>query len=106
MKVDVEGHEIQLFRGCRNMLEQRRIRDVVFEDAAGAESLSMKLFEQCGYSVFTLELGLLRLRAIPMAAYRPSRTHGVIPSFLATSDSPRARQRLKGWGWRVLYNRA
>lgn len=32
LKIDVEGHELNILEGARRLIAQRRIRDIVFED--------------------------------------------------------------------------
>jgi FkbM family methyltransferase len=101
LKVDVEGHEREVFEGAERALGERRIRDIVFEDFADAPTAVARLLQGHGYDVFSLDHSL----GGPMAGAatrRAASRSGDDPSYLATADPHRAIARLSRRGWAVL----
>lgn len=101
LKVDVEGHELQVFQGASSLLSSGRIRDIVFEEYGSYPSPVTDLLEAYGYSVFLLRKGALG------PALQPPKSAGVqleweTPNYLATKDPERAVERLSAVGWRSL----
>jgi FkbM family methyltransferase len=101
LKVDVEGHELQVLKGASCLLASGRIRDIVFEEYSTYPSPVTDLLEAHGYSVFLLRKGLLG------PTLQPPQSGGVqleweTPNYLATKDPDRAVQRLSAVGWRSL----
>jgi FkbM family methyltransferase len=100
LKIDVEGHEPGVLRGARALLERGSVRDIVFEDHDPYPSEATEIVEACGYRLISLENDLLGLRL--RAPYQ----RGVLsgwpgPSYLATRDEARARDRLSRRGWQI-----
>lgn len=100
LKVDVEGHEAEVLRGARGLLDRRLVRDIIFEDHDDYPSDATKLVEGAGYRLVSLanDLGGLRLT--------PPRERGSVPawpgpSYLATIDPERSLGRLAQRGWQV-----
>lgn len=100
LKIDVEGHEPEVLRGARGLLERKAIRDVLFEDHGAYPTPAMKVLEDAGYTLFQVGRTFFgpRLHA-PGAAVD---LHGYPPCWLATSDPERARRLLAPAGWQVL----
>ncbi|HEY7328482.1 MAG TPA: FkbM family methyltransferase [Gemmataceae bacterium] len=100
-KMDVEGHEEKVLRGSRQVLQDRRIRDWVFEHHSAYPSEVTKLFEKNGYSIFQIKKGFFRPEllkgSIPIA-----RSTWMPQSFIATLDAARAISRMKCGGWQCL----
>jgi hypothetical protein len=65
LKIDVEGHEKQVFRSCVNAFQHIRPRAIVFEEhgskAAPDGSIGM-LLSSIGYRVFGNKKYLIKLR--------------------------------------------
>lgn len=100
-KLDVEGHELHVLKGARNLLQEQRIRDCVFEEHGEYPTEVTKFFENMGYSVFRIKrhfLGPVLLAPDSKVA----RTRWEPTSFLATQQPERAVGRLKGRGWKAL----
>ncbi len=101
MKLDVEGHEIDLLQGAFRLLKEKRIRDIVFEEHNSYPSPVTDYLEQQGYTVFSIEQGPLALRVSP-AKHDAAHYKYEAQSFLATLDAPRALKRLNQWGYQSL----
>lgn len=101
MKVDVEGHELQVFEGAGDLLASRRIRDVVFEEFSRYPAPTHRMLERFGYTIFHVETRLLgpALRRTT-SRWRPPRK--APPNYLATIDPDRALRKFKPRGWKCL----
>jgi|tagenome__1003787_1003787.scaffolds.fasta_scaffold20823905_2 FkbM family methyltransferase len=100
VKIDVEGHEASVLRGAGGLLESGAIRDVVFEDHDDYPSEATRVVEDAGYELISLDNDLWGLRLVaPKDRGEVAAWPG--PSYLATREPDRARQRLGGRGWRV-----
>ncbi len=105
LKIDVEGHELSVLRGARHALAQRRIRDIVFEENLALPTPVTRFLESAGYVLFGLDQRVFGPRLV---APREPRAKPLweAPTFLATLDPDRARQRMARRGWRVLRARS
>jgi FkbM family methyltransferase len=98
IKIDVEGHEHAVLEGAEGLLNERRIRDIVFEDHEAYPTPAMCLLEHQGMTVFTLDRSIAGLRIHPVQ-------QGPAPSvwpgrnYLATLAAERALERLAPKGW-------
>jgi FkbM family methyltransferase len=99
LKIDVEGHELEVLRGAHEGLAQGRVRDVIFEDHQPLPSPASELLVDAGYTIFGIRerFGGPQLTA-------PERRTGVwdAPTYLATRDALRARRLLSRRGWHCL----
>ena len=101
MKVDVEGHELQVFRGASALLARHGVRDIVFEEFDSPPTPVTDLLTACGYTIFSLDQALLGPTIGPLS--RKAAVHSLEdPSYLATADPARATARLQARGWAVL----
>jgi FkbM family methyltransferase len=104
LKIDVEGHELQVLKGAATLLQQNRIRDILFEDFCPQPSLVTLYLQAAGYTVFRLAPAWLRPALLEAMDYpEPSAD---VPNFLATRDPERARSRFRSFGWKSLGVRA
>lgn len=103
MKVDVEGHEAAVFSGAHNLLSQRRIRDILFEEHRPYPAASHSILLECGYRIFRLTGSTWRPILLPPAA--PPRKAYLPSNFLATADPARAISRFRAFGWYALSTR-
>jgi FkbM family methyltransferase len=108
VKIDVEGHELQVLAGGRRLLERKRVRDIVYEDFHPHPTPVAPLLEAAGYTVFALFAAWHRPVLLPLRD-AAARRHGELaepPNFLATSDPDRAVARFKAAGWNCLRRKA
>lgn len=101
LKIDVEGHEPQVFAGARKTLQEGRVRDIVFEEHLKLPSPASTLLTDAGYTLFTLEQAFWGPRLHPTSEHI-ERPHWLPPNYLATLDPARARARFRARGWQVL----
>jgi FkbM family methyltransferase len=102
VKLDVEGAELRVLKGAQKLLEQHRIRDIVFEDKEPRPSAVMRFLEGYGYQVFSLGLRLWGPLARPISEPPVPVRSWDSPSYLATLDPQRALARMRKPGWRSL----
>jgi FkbM family methyltransferase len=100
LKIDVEGHEPDVLRGGRGLLEAGLVRDVVFEDHEPYPDACTELLQGAGYRLFSLHNDLFGLRLVAPSDRGPTRPWPG-PSYLATRDPERALARLSPRGWQV-----
>ena len=101
MKIDVEGHEMDMLQGATSLLKERRIRDIVFEEKNSYPSRVTQYLEQFGYSIFSIEQGPFAVRVSP-ANLSASHYKYEPQNYLATLDSERALERLSKIGYQSL----
>lgn len=101
IKLDVEGHEAAVLRGGSTLLSEHRVRDVVYEDHVRYPTAASEILEAHGYTIFAVGATFWGPCLGP-ASGPPIVADWESPSFLATLDPHRARERLRSRGWRVL----
>jgi FkbM family methyltransferase len=101
-KIDVEGHESEVFKGASKTLQQRKIRDIIYEDVGLANTELQQILAAAGYTIFSLHTDVLKPRLSPFLSKQPFKINQEGENFLATLDPVRAVQRFQGFGWRAL----
>jgi FkbM family methyltransferase len=104
LKIDVEGAELDVFRGAEHLLSGRKIRDIVWEDHKMFPSEPVKLLSRHGYSVYQFAKRLLGpVIWDPFAGQaKPQGLPWESINFLATLEPIRAVSRLSTRGWHCL----
>jgi FkbM family methyltransferase len=105
LKLDIEGHELMALQGAEQLLSDRQIRDIVFEEHQAYPTPVTQLLEAHGYTIFNLGQSLWGLRLTPVREPSLHRRWDS-RSCLATLDPQRALRRLQPRGWRVLHEKA
>lgn len=100
-KIDVEGHESAVFKGAARVLDQRRIRDIIFEDFQPYPSPVHQLLLDHGFTLFSLHSRLWRPVLRPASRSAEFSTRDGV-NYLGTLNPERAGQRFKSSGWFVL----
>lgn len=100
VKIDVEGHELQVLQGATELISKQRIRDIVFENHCGYPSPVTQLLEEYGYTIFRIWKGFWKPLLKPP-------TNNLVhpwepPNYLATKEPKRAIKHLKKRGWNSL----
>jgi FkbM family methyltransferase len=99
LKVDVEGHELNVFRGADRLLNQGRVRDLFFEEHDPFPTVASEFLSDRGYTLFGLEQHIRGVRLISPGSSFP-RWHA--PTYLATNRPQRARDLMERLGWHSL----
>jgi FkbM family methyltransferase len=106
IKIDVEGHESSVLEGATQLLRQKRIRDIVFEDFPPQPSPVTLRLQAAGYTVFALFPAWRKPLLLTLKEYAAqSRWHGP-PNFLGTLNPQRALARFQSASWKCLGCRA
>ena len=58
-KIDVEGHELSVFKGAAQLLADRRIRDIIYEDFSTLSQPRSQPFESGWFHLFHLDARFL-----------------------------------------------
>lgn len=101
IKIDTEGHEERVLRGGQTLLENRCIRDIIFEDHQPYPSPTMSLLENWGYHLFRLKKNLWGPQLID-----PAKDDALLaweaPNLVATSQPERLKRLFKTPLWSIL----
>lgn len=101
-KIDVEGHELKVFKGASEILQRRGIRDVIFEDFDPYPSPLQQFLARQGFTLFSLHLQLWGPRLNPLTGQPHFIANREGENFLATLEPDRAVARFKKQGWQAL----
>jgi FkbM family methyltransferase len=103
-KVDVEGAELDVFRGAEILLREKRVRDIVWEDLHSFPSETSVFLSCFGYRIYRFAKSIFGLLICDPAS--SSHEFHSAPwetsNFLATLDPCRVESRLHARGWRCL----
>ena len=102
LKIDVEGAEEEVLEGSHQALASRAIRDVVFEDEGPVPTAPFRILTRYGYTLFSLRVSDQGPVVTPVGDPAPALRTWDTPSYLATLDVARVRDRFKKTGWRCL----
>jgi FkbM family methyltransferase len=101
LKIDVEGHELQVLKGAQNLLESGNIRDILFEELRTLPTPVTDFLERSGYAIYRVDGGFMGPLVGPTKTpYKPAITKDA-PNYLATRDSIRLLKRMSKRGWAV-----
>lgn len=100
-KLDVEGHELSVLKGAKRLLQQKEIRDCIFEEHGNYPTPTTKFLEEMGYTIFRIHRYLFGLTLLPPNSVVP-KISWLPTSFLATTQAQRALDRCKPRGWNCL----
>ncbi len=101
LKIDVEGHELSVFKGASRALGEGRVRDIVFEEHRGYPSATSSFLESFGYTIWRIDRAFLGPLLLPPDSAAPN-SDWLPPNFLASRHPDRARRLCSPRGWRVL----
>jgi len=104
MKLDVEGHELQVLKGSKQLFQQQKIRDCVFEEHREYPTPVTSFFEEMGYKIFRIQRSFFKPILLNPDSKVP-RTNWEPTSFIATSNPDRVVKLFKESGWQVFKSR-
>ncbi|MGA3068837.1 MAG: FkbM family methyltransferase [Terracidiphilus sp.] len=104
LKIDVEGHELQVLIGAQDLLTLGNIRDILFEEQRTIPTPVTELLEDSGYTIYRVDGGLLGpITASIKTSYSPIIVNDSA-NYLATRDPSRLLRRTSQRGWMVFSN--
>jgi FkbM family methyltransferase len=100
LKIDVEGHELEVLAGASRGFGSGQFRDIVFEASWSYPAPAHWFLLGHGYRIFAIEASLRgpRLSEVP----RRSGAQRRAADYLATIDAGRVQKRIGPRGWKVL----
>jgi FkbM family methyltransferase len=103
LKIDAQGHEAAILEGFGEHLRLGTIRDIVYEEEGELTARSHLILQEAGYSIFWFKEHFLRLKiANPRLRAIGKRPYDIAPSYLATLDPVRAKNKLSTVGWKFF----
>lgn len=97
MKIDTEGSELLVLKGAQQLINQKKIKNIVFEDHELYPTPLTKFLESNGFTLFALQRGLFGPK---IAAANQNRKETWEPnSFLATLQPEIINQIMTKKGW-------
>jgi hypothetical protein len=101
LKIDVEGHELEVLMGAQGLLVSGHIRDILFEEHRALPTPVTDLLEGHGYAIFRIDGRFLGpVTASTKTSYTPVIVFDS-PNYLATLDPDRMLSRMSKRGWQV-----
>ena len=102
LKIDVEGHEIAVLNGADVILNQKIVRDIIYEDHHPFPSHVSTNLLNAGYSIFRLDYSWWKPNLANPSSIARNRRQLETPNFLATLEPERALSKLESSGWNCL----
>lgn len=102
--MDVEGHELAVFRGATTALAEKRIRHIIFEQHGPVDAPTFQILTGYGYAIFQLGWRFSGLVLADLSAPRICKPYEA-PSYLATTAAALVRAAIATPGWHVLKGR-
>jgi FkbM family methyltransferase len=101
-KIDVEGFESRVLQGAKHLLQEKRIRHIVYEDHDNKSSRLAPMLGGEGYSIFSIGYDCLgpKLRELDQEIALDRSWES--PSFLATIEPAAVKKIMRRRGWQVL----
>jgi FkbM family methyltransferase len=100
VKLDLEGFELYALMGMEQMLRERRIGHIVFEEMGDYPSPTHEVLWKAGYSVFGLESNFLGIECCRDKQPRTNPVYGPPPNYVATYEPEKTVRRLERGLWR------
>jgi FkbM family methyltransferase len=102
VKIDVEGFEPRVLQGARRLLQEKRIRHIVYEDHDIRSGSLAPMLQAEGYSVFSIGYDLFGPKLLELDREIALDRSWESPNFLATIEPAVVKNIMSGRGWRVL----
>jgi FkbM family methyltransferase len=101
LKLDVEGHELNVLQGAKSLLQSKKIRDCIFEEHHDYPTDTTTFMENMGYTIFRVHRNFFGIDLLPANSLTP-KISWLPTSFLATVAPQRAIDRCKSRRWKCL----
>jgi FkbM family methyltransferase len=102
LKIDVEGHELPVLKGAANILKNKQVTNIVYEDHEVYPSQIAAFLSEYGYTIYRMEKGWLNLR-LKNPSTEPSYNGWEPPNYLATLDTGTLKKKMKGIFYQCLH---
>jgi FkbM family methyltransferase len=100
VKLDVEGFELDALKGMEQMLRERRIRYVVFEELRDYPAPTHRFLQDVGYSVFGLDQGFFGIKCRRDRGPRVEPISGLPANYVATYEAEKTVRQLEHGLWK------
>jgi FkbM family methyltransferase len=99
VKLDVEGSEIAVLKGMKSLLEERRVRHLIFEEIGPFPSPTHRFLTELGYSVYGIDhrFAGIRFRKDQPPDFDP--VSGPPPNYLATLETADSLKQIESGFW-------
>ena len=87
VKLDVQGYELSVLKGMENLLKQKRVRHVVFEEEGGFPAATHMFLTDMGYDIYGIDQCFWGIRFVRNKQPFFDPVNGPSPNFLATTAS-------------------
>jgi FkbM family methyltransferase len=101
LKIDVEGHELSVFKGAENLINKKLIANIIYEDHDPYPSDIAKFLLEKGYIIYRIEKGWFNL-ILKDPLSEPSNSGWDPINYLATLDTGFVKEKMKGYMYRCL----
>lgn len=98
VKLDLEGFELEALMGMQQMLRERRIQHVVFEELGDYPAPTHHFFRNVGYSVFGLDHGFFGVKCC--CERQPRIKPELPPNYVATYEPQKTARQLERSLWK------
>ena len=101
MKIDVEGHELAVFKGALKCLTEHRIYHIIFEAHDGYPSALTDLLESYGYTILGVERQLSGPHLVAPGSDAAS-VHWLPKNYIATCQPAAVDRAFRQGGWQIF----
>ena len=101
LKIDVEGHELTVLKGAQQLIQNKQITNIVYEDHEPYPSEIAAFLASKGYTIYRIEKGWLNLN-LKNPSVQPSHNGWEPTNYLATLDTETLKKKMKGIFYKCL----
>ena len=98
LKIDVEGHELNVFKGAIQLLLAKRIKHIVFEENESYPSAVSNFLDEYGYTILRIQKGWIGVELKDPLSSKPIDAQYEAANYLATLDLEQVQKKLKKIG--------
>lgn len=102
IKIDIEGHEINAFKGMAKLLESKKVNHIIYEDHKRYPSDTSDFLENFGYKIYGIEKRFFgpKLTEPATANYLPWESS----NYVATINEVHLISKMSHIGWKIFKN--